>query len=71
MEFVVLALRGWAVPMVIPVAQAWEVFDERGRVLDSKIEGQLRTLGQEVTRASRQFQLQGYCDYSDRFQPAH
>ncbi len=71
MEFVVRALRGWAVPMVIPVAQAWEVFDERGRVLDSTIEGQLRSLGREVARASRQFQLQGYCDYSEHSQPAH
>lgn len=31
MEFVVRALRGWAVPLVIPIAQAWKVFEQRGR----------------------------------------
>ena len=28
MEFVVRALRGWAVPLVMPIAQAWKAFDE-------------------------------------------
>ena len=27
MEFAVRALRGWAVPLVIPVARVWEAFD--------------------------------------------
>lgn len=48
MEFVVRALRGWAVPLVVPVAQAWRAFDDQGRVADSAVEGQLRTLGREV-----------------------
>ncbi|MGH9022627.1 MAG: NADPH-dependent FMN reductase [Acidimicrobiia bacterium] len=48
MEFVVRALRGWAVPLVVPVAQAWRAFDDEGRVSDSAVEGQLRALGREV-----------------------
>jgi hypothetical protein len=28
------ALRAWAVPLVLPVAQAWRAFDEDGRVRD-------------------------------------
>ena len=30
MEFVVRALRGWAVPLVMPIAQAWKAFNEKG-----------------------------------------
>src|SRR5262249_558889 len=44
MEFAVRALRGWAVPYVIPVASAFRVFDSDGRVTDEGIELQLRTL---------------------------
>jgi FMN reductase len=55
MEFVVRALRGWAVPLVIPVAQAWRVFDEEGHALDEKIAEQLRALGREVARAASRF----------------
>jgi hypothetical protein len=32
MEFAVRALRGWAVPYVIPVASAYRVFDAEGRI---------------------------------------
>jgi FMN reductase len=55
MEFVVRALRGWSVPLVIPIAQAWRVFDDEGHALDQQIAEQLRSLGREVTRAARQF----------------
>ena len=48
MEFVVRALRGWAVPLVVPVAQAWRTFDDEGRVVDRAVEEQLRSLGREV-----------------------
>lgn len=58
MEFVVRALRGWAVPLVIPIAQAWGAFDPDGFARDPKIEEQLRTLGGEVARAARQFSRQ-------------
>lgn len=55
MEFVVRALRGWAVPLVIPIPQAWRVFDKEGRPHDEKIAEQLHSLGHEVTRAARHF----------------
>ncbi len=64
MEFIVRALRGWAVPLVIPVARATQAFDKTGRVTDRAIEDQLRSLGREVVRASEQFNSHGYCDYS-------
>lgn len=58
MEFVVRALRGWAVPLVIPIPQAWRVFDKEGHTDDAKINEQLHALGREVTRAARQFASQ-------------
>ena len=64
MEFVVRALRGWAVPMVIPIPQAWQAFDEHGNAHDANTDQQLRALGEEVVRAASQFKIQGYCDYS-------
>jgi FMN reductase len=39
MEFIVRSLRAWAVPLVLPVAQAWQAFDEDGRVRDDMVEG--------------------------------
>ena len=64
MEFVVRALRGWAVPLVIPVPRAWQAFDDQGRARDPGVDQQLRELGAEVTKASRQFRSHGFCDYS-------
>lgn len=55
MEFVVRALRGWAVPLVIPIPQAWRVFDSEGKMQDETVSEQLRALGREVTRAARSF----------------
>lgn len=55
MEFIVRALRGWSVPLVIPIPQAWRVFDDEGKVSDPKIAEQLRSLGREVTRAAGYF----------------
>ena len=55
MEFVVRALRGWAVPLVIPVPKAWQVLDHEGHSRDQSIDEQLRALGREVARAARQF----------------
>ncbi len=65
MEFAVRALRGWAVPMVMPIPRAWQVFDESGQPRDPAIEQQLRALGAEVVRAARQFGVSGSCDYDD------
>jgi FMN reductase len=55
MEFAVRALRGWAVPYVIPVASAHRVFDSAGRLADEGVELQLRTLGAEVVRVATRF----------------
>jgi FMN reductase len=55
MEFSVRALRGWAVPYVVPVASAARVFDSEGRVQEPAIELQLRTLGAEVVRVTERF----------------
>jgi FMN reductase len=55
MEFATRALRGWAVPYVVPVAAAWQVFDSDGRIQDEAIEQQLRTLGGEVVRVAQRF----------------
>jgi len=54
MEFIVRALRGWAVPLVIPIPQAWRVF-QQDRVLDESVATQLRALGAEVARAAEHF----------------
>ncbi|MGB9179944.1 MAG: NADPH-dependent FMN reductase [Pyrinomonadaceae bacterium] len=58
MEFIVRALRGWAVPLVIPIPQAWRVFDKEGHTHDEKVAEQLRALGREVSRAARNFLTQ-------------
>jgi FMN reductase len=47
MEFVVRALRGWAVPLVVPVARAYQAFSD-GMAKDPMLEQQLRALGREV-----------------------
>src|SRR5207237_5883517 len=48
MEFAIRALRGWAVPYVVPVAGAARVFDHEGQLQDPAIDLQLKTLGGEV-----------------------
>jgi FMN reductase len=58
MEFVVRALRGWAVPLVMPIAQAWRAFDKQGTPVDAQLAEQLHALGREVARGSCQFALQ-------------
>jgi FMN reductase len=55
MEFSVRALRGWAVPYVVPVASAAQVFDAKGSVRDTSVQQQLTTLGQEVVRVAKLF----------------
>jgi FMN reductase len=55
MEFAVRALRGWAVPYVVPVAAAARVFDQAGRIQDESIKLQLTTLGGEVVRVAERF----------------
>jgi FMN reductase len=68
MEFIVRALRGWAVPLV-PVARAWQVFDREGAIRDEAIAQSLRGLGLEVVRATKQLIQTGTCDYADDPRP--
>jgi hypothetical protein len=53
------------VPLVLPVAQVWQAFDQDGRVRDDMVAGQLAALGAEVVRAARQMAVRGRCDYSE------
>jgi FMN reductase len=53
MEYVVRALRGFTLPMVIPVSRAWQVFDKETGIKDSAIEKHLLTLGKELYLAAR------------------
>jgi FMN reductase len=53
MEFATRALRGWAVPYVVPAAAG--AFTRDGRVKDAVIEQQLKSLGAEVVRVSQRF----------------
>ena len=55
MEFSVRALRGWAVPYVVPVGSAARAFTTDGDVRDEAVEAQLLTLGAEVVRVTRRF----------------
>jgi len=55
MEFAVRALRGWAVPFVVPVATAARVFDTDGEVREQAVAVQLTTLGAEVVRVAGKF----------------
>jgi hypothetical protein len=65
MEFIARSLRGWSVPLVLPVAQSWQSFDPDGHLKDEAVATQLRKLGAEVVRAARQFQAHGTCDYAE------
>ncbi len=64
MDFIVRALRGWAVPLVLPIPYASQAFDEAGTPREPRVGDQLRALGAEVVRAARQMSAQGRCDYS-------
>jgi FMN reductase len=60
MEFSVRALRGWAVPYVVPAPRA--AFEE-DRVVDPGVERQLKTLGSEVVRLAAHFAEQEEPDH--------
>jgi FMN reductase len=47
LEFVVRSLRGWAIPLVIPINRR-QAFDAEGQIVDERVVGQLRALGHEV-----------------------
>jgi FMN reductase len=64
MEFCVRALRGWAVPLVVPVAGAGRAFDEAGRPRDESVERQLKALGSEVVRVAEHFRVEELPDHA-------
>jgi FMN reductase len=66
MEFIARSLRAWAVPLVLPIPRAADVFDAQGGVRDPRVAEQLRSLGREVARAARQMTQHGHCDWVDR-----
>jgi FMN reductase len=55
MEFATRALRGWAVPYVVPVASAAGVLGADGQIQDPAVQRQLETLGSEVVRVAERF----------------
>ena len=65
MEFSVRALRGFAVPLVLPIPHAAAAFAEDGTVSDDRIAQQLDHLGEEVCRAAHQLAQTGSCDYAE------
>ena len=70
MEFCVRALRGWAVPLVVPVASAWRTFDDAGRSQDEAVERQLKTLGSEVVRVAEHFRVEESPDHATECEKA-
>jgi FMN reductase len=65
MDFIVRAMRGWAVPLVLAIGGTTRTFDSDGRLTDDAAAAQLRALGAEVVRAATQFHDDGVCDYAD------
>jgi FMN reductase len=59
MEFIVRSLRGWTIPLVVPVASAWQAFDANGKAVDPAVGSLLRALGVEVVRAAGVFAVGG------------
>jgi FMN reductase len=70
MEYSARALRGWAVPYVVPIASAWRVFDADGTVTDPSVELQLETLGGEVVRVAKIFAADGLAHRADECEQA-
>jgi FMN reductase len=55
MEHIVRSLRGWTVPLVVPINRASEVFDKQGIIKDARVASSLAALGAEVVRAAKLF----------------
>jgi FMN reductase len=64
MEFAVRALRGWAMPLVLPISQAWKVFDAEGQIQDEDVEIKLLEMGQQVARAAQRFAVERRAEYA-------
>ena len=70
MEFSVRALRGWAVPFVVPVSSAARLFDDEGRLEDEAVERQLKMLGSEVVRVAQHFRVEESPDHATECEKA-
>src|SRR5438876_12439779 len=57
MEFVVRALRGWTLPLTLPIERAGQALDENGQARDPRLAAQLAQLGTEVVRAARRLSV--------------
>ncbi len=55
MEHIVRALRGWTIPLVVPINRAGEVFEKDGTVKDARVQKQLAALSVELVRAAKLF----------------
>ncbi len=53
MEYVVRALRGWAVPLTVPISKSWQVFEDDGTTEDEDVIERLQMLGHEVVKGAR------------------
>lgn len=52
MEFAARALRGWTLPLTLPLDRAWQLLDERGEIRDAQLDARLRQVGAEVAAAA-------------------
>ncbi len=55
MEQIVRALRGWSIPLVVPINRVRDAFSSEGEVLDARVHAQLTSLGHEAVRAAEIF----------------
>jgi len=46
------ALHAWVIPEQVAIAEAWNVFDEKGNLKNSELEKRLLQLGSQVARFS-------------------
>ena len=44
------SLRAWVIPEQVSIAQAWQAFDDSGRIKDTNLEERLLNVGQQVAR---------------------
>ena len=52
MEFVVRSLRGWTLPLTVPILRSYAAFDDKGACLDERLAERLHSLGTELVRAA-------------------
>ncbi len=55
LDFIVRALRGWVVPLAVPLATGRGAFDASGAATDPNVDALLRRMGAEVARAALLF----------------